>query len=88
MRLAVRLSASEALRAKLVKEPGDAALAAKVSHQIIRMAVIMCGLLVPGVLLWIAFDIQGGPWITALKWLAIGLMGVSAVHAFATRSKG
>jgi hypothetical protein len=88
MRLAARLSASKALRAKLVKEPGDAALAAKVSHQIIRMAVIMCGLLVPGVLLWIAFDIQGGPWITALKWLAIGLMGVSAVHAFATRSKG
>jgi hypothetical protein len=88
MRIAVRLSASDALRAKLVEQPGDAALAAKVSHQITRMAVIMCGLLVPGVLLWIAFDIQGGPWITALKWIAIGLMGASAAHAFATRGKG
>jgi len=45
------------------------------------------GLLVPGVLLWIAFDTQGVPIVTVLKWLAVGLMGVSAVHTFATRER-
>ena len=73
------------MRARLAEQPGDAALAAKVAHQITRMTVIMCGLLVPGTLLWIAFDIQGGPMITAFKWLAVGLMAVSAVHTVVRR---
>ena len=87
MRVAAWASASAAMQARLHEEAGDAALAAKAAHQITRMTVIMCGLLVPGVLLWIAFDIQGGPIITALKWLAIGLMGVSGVHTVVTRKR-
>jgi hypothetical protein len=87
LRVGAWASASEAMKARLHQEAGDAALAAKAAHQITRMTVIMCGLLVPGVLLWIAFDIQGGPIVTALKWLAIGLMGVSAVHTVVTRKR-
>ena len=52
------------MRARLNASPADAALAGKVSRQLWRMTVIMCGLLVPGMLLWIAYDIQGGPKIT------------------------
>ncbi len=87
MRVAAWASANDAMRAKLSGRPGDAELAAKVAHQIWRMTVIMCGLLVPGVLLWIAYDIQGGPIITLLKWLAVGLMGASMAHAVLTRGK-
>ena len=85
MRVAARASSSEAMKARLHEEAGDAALAAKAAHQITRMTVIMCGLLVPGTLLWIAFDVQGGPLVTALKWLAIALMGGSAVHTYIRR---
>ena len=81
MNIAAALSASAEMRARLSAAPGDAALAAKVSRQLIRMTVIMCGLLVPGLLLWIAFDIEGGPIVTALKWLAVLLMAGSVVHA-------
>jgi hypothetical protein len=87
MRIAVWASASPAMRARLVEEPGDTALAAKAAHQITRMTVIMCGIFVPGTLLWIAFNIQGGPNITTLKWLAIVLMGASMAHTVVNRRK-
>ncbi len=87
LRVGAWASASDAMKARLYEETGDTALAAKAAHQITRMTVVMCGLLVPGVLLWIAFDIKGGPIVTALKWLAIGLMGVSAVHTVVTRKR-
>lgn len=85
MRVAAWASANAAMLAQLHEEPGDAALAAKAAHQITRMTVIMCGIFVPGTLLWIAFDIHGGPLITALKWLAIGAMGGSIVHTIRGR---
>jgi hypothetical protein len=77
MRLAAMLVGGKTLRAALIAAEGDEALAAKVSWQINRIMLIMCGLLVPGILLFIAYDIQAGPIITALKWLAIALMAVS-----------
>ena len=64
----------DAMRAQLRPAPGDDALAAKVSWQINRMTLIMCGALVPGVLLFIAYDIHAGPLISVLKWLAAALM--------------
>ena len=79
MRLSAVLVASKTMRAALVAAPGDEALASKVSWQINRITLVMCGLLVPGILLFIAYDIDAGPIITALKWLAIALMAVSAL---------
>jgi hypothetical protein len=88
MRVAALASTNDAMRAGLSAQPGDAELAAKVAFQLTRMTVIMCGLLVPGVLLWIAFDIKGGPIVTALKWIAVGLMAVSMAHTVVARRKG
>lgn len=51
----------------------DDALAAKVRWQINRIALMMCGALVPGIVLFIAYDIQAGPLINALKWAAVAL---------------
>jgi hypothetical protein len=85
MSIAARASTTPAMLAALHEEPGDAALAAKASHQITRMAVIMCGILVPGTMLWIAFDIDSGPITAALKWAAIGLMAASATHTLIRR---
>lgn len=89
MRLSSALVASQAIRAALVAAPGDEALAAKVSWQINRIMLVMCGLLVPGILLFIAYDINAGPIITALKWLAIALMAVSVgVGALQRKKQG
>ena len=50
--------------------------------------LVMCGLLVPGILLFIAYDIDAGPIITTLKWLAIVLIAVSvAVGALQQRKR-
>ncbi len=57
------------------------------SWQINRIMLIMCGLLVPGILLFIAYDIQAGPIIAALKWLAIALMAVSTFTGIARQRK-
>jgi hypothetical protein len=73
MNLAARWSAADAIRAQLHATAGDAALAAKVRWQINRIALIMCGALVPGMILFIAYDIQAGPLINALKWAALAL---------------
>ena len=88
LRLSSALVASKEMRAGLAAAPGDKALAAKVSWQINRIMLIMCGLLVPGILLFIAYDIQSGPIITALKWLAIALMGVSVAVGALQRKRG
>lgn len=87
MRLASAWSGGEAIGARIASATGDADLAGKVAHQILRMTVIMCGIFVPGTLLWIAYDIHAGPIVTALKWAAIGLMAVSTTHAIVTRRK-
>ena len=88
MRLSAMLVGGKTVRAALVPAPGDEALAAKVSWQINRIMLIMCGLLVPGILLFIAYDIDAGPIITTLKWLAIVLMAVSvAVGALQQRKR-
>lgn len=88
LRAASALSADAAMRASLVAAPGDAALARKVSWQISRITLIMCGLLVPGMLVFIAYDIEAGPIIAALKWLAIALMAVSAAGGWARQKRG
>jgi hypothetical protein len=73
MNLAARWSADDAMRAQLRATADDDALAAKVRWQINRIALIMCGALVPGMILFIAYDIQAGPLINALKWAAVAL---------------
>lgn len=88
MRLSAMLVGGKTLRAALVPAAGDEALAAKVSWQINRIMLIMCGLLVPGILLFIAYDIQAGPIITALKWLAIALMAVSTATGIVRQRQG
>ncbi|MBN9221063.1 MAG: hypothetical protein J0I79_24215 [Mesorhizobium sp.] len=88
MRLSAMLVGGRTLRAALVPAAGDEALAAKVSWQINRIMLIMCGLLVPGILLFIAYDIQAGPIITALKWLAIALMAVSTATGIVRQRQG
>jgi hypothetical protein len=87
MRLSAMLLGGKTVRAALAPAAGDEALAAKVSWQINRIMLIMCGLLVPGILLFIAYDIQAGPIITALKWLAIALMAVSTLTGIARQRK-
>ncbi|BCG72490.1 hypothetical protein MesoLj113a_36480 [Mesorhizobium sp. 113-1-2] len=87
MRLSAMLLGGKTVRAALAPADGDEALAAKVSWQINRIMLIMCGLLVPGILLFIAYDIQAGPIITALKWLAIALMAVSTLTGIARQRK-
>ncbi|MER9374846.1 hypothetical protein [Mesorhizobium sp. M0491] len=82
MHLSAMLVGGKTVRAVLVPALGDEALASKVSWQINRIMLVMCGLLVPGILLFIAYDIQAGPIITVLKWLAIALMAVSTVTGF------
>ncbi|MER9866079.1 hypothetical protein NKJ35_02570 [Mesorhizobium sp. M0136] len=88
LRLSTALVAPKSLHAAIVAVPGDQALAAKVSWQINRITLVLCGLLVPGILLFIAYDIEAGPIITALKWLAIALMAVSvAIGAWQRRKQ-
>jgi hypothetical protein len=77
LRIAAWMSADPAIRAELAAAPGDAALSSKISWQINRIALIMCGVLLPGMLVWIAYDIEAGPIIAAIKWLGIALMDVS-----------
>jgi hypothetical protein len=86
MRVAAGLVAS-GLRSRLVATPETAALWAKVSWQIRRMVVLMCGALVPGILLFIAFDIKGGPIITTLKWIGFAAVAASTAHT-ARRYRG
>ena len=86
MRAAASWCADRAAVAALPRSDLDPALAGKVSWQIGRITLVMCGLLVPGTLLFIAWDIRGGPVLIALKWLAIALMGASmALGALRTR---
>lgn len=73
MNLAARWSADDETRASLRAAPGDDALAAKVRWQINRMALLMCGALVPGIVIWVAYDIHAGPLVTMLKWIAVAL---------------
>ncbi|WP_152536069.1 hypothetical protein [Mesorhizobium loti] len=87
MRLSAMLVGGKKVREALVPAAGDQALASKVSWQINRIMLIMCGLLVPGILLFIAYDIQAGPIITALKWVAIVLMAVSTLTGVARQRK-
>lgn len=87
MRLSAILVGGKTVRAALVPAAGDEVLAAKVSWQINRIMLILCGLLVPGILLFIAYDIQAGPIITALKWLAIALMAASTLTGIARQRK-
>jgi hypothetical protein len=82
MRITARLVASDATRT-LKPAPGDAALEAKIGWQIRRMIIIMCGVLVPGTLIFIAFNIQAGPVITVIKWVSIGLVALSTAFGAA-----
>ncbi|MBZ9741637.1 MULTISPECIES: hypothetical protein [unclassified Mesorhizobium] len=87
MRFSTMLVGGKAMREALVPAAGDEVLASKVSWQINRIMLIMCGLLVPGILLFIAYDIEAGPIITSLKWLAIALMAVSTLTGIARQRK-
>ncbi|MER9597571.1 MULTISPECIES: hypothetical protein [unclassified Mesorhizobium] len=67
LRLSTALVAPKSLHTNLVAVAGDQALAAKVSWQINRIMLVLCGLLVPGILLFIAYDIDASPIIAAMK---------------------
>lgn len=67
MRAAAWLCASKELRAARITAAQDLALERKISWQLLRMTLVMCGAMVPGMLLWISFDIDGGPILSALK---------------------
>lgn len=77
LRAAAALVTGEAIRTSLAPALGDGALASKIAWQINRITLVMCGLLVPGMLIWITYDIHAGPLVTALKWIAIAAMGAS-----------
>jgi hypothetical protein len=77
MSLAARWSADDAMRKELHATAEDAVLGAKVRWQINRIALLMCGALVPGILIWVAYDIRAGALITTLKWIAVGLVLLS-----------
>ncbi len=85
MRMTAWLLATEKVRSRLASEPDDEALWAKVRFQMTRMTVIMCGLLVPGILVFITFNIDGGPLITALKWSANAAVLISIAHTWYRR---
>ncbi len=88
MRIAAWLCASAEMKAKLRSTPGIEALDARVTWQLMRMTLIMCGVLVPGLLLWIAFDIDGGPLLTGLKLLLAFLLIASTTTAALRRRSG
>ena len=79
--VAARLCATPAIRQRLSGEPGDAALLHKVGFQITRVSAIMCGVFVPGTMLWIAFNVEAGPMVTVLKLAAIGAMAASIAYS-------
>lgn len=85
MRVTAWLLTTDKVRGRLASEPGDAALWAKVRFQMTRTTVIMCGLLVPGILIFITFNIDGGPLITTLKWAANAAVLLSMAHTWYRR---
>lgn len=78
MWVAAAVAADASMKAKLSPQPGDAELAAKVRWQLLRIVLVMCGLLVPGTILFITFNIDAGPILKVLQWASIGLMVLSA----------
>jgi len=88
MRIAAWLCASAEMKAKLRSTPEIEELDARVSWQLMRMTLIMCGILVPGLLLWIAFEIDGGPLLTGLKFLLAFLFIASTATAALRRRSG
>jgi hypothetical protein len=47
--------------------------------------LVVCGLFVPLCTLWIVFDLSAGPWITALKWLALAALAASGLGLWRAR---
>jgi hypothetical protein len=86
MRIAAWLCASNDLRASLRTTPEIELLDARVSWQLMRMTLIMCGILVPGMLLWITLNIDGGPVLTTLKFILAALF-IGSTAAAALRRK-
>jgi hypothetical protein len=87
MRIAAAMSTDDETRTRLTPAPGDGELEHKVAYQINRMTAIMCGVFVPGTLLWIAFNIRAAPIVIALKWLSIAAMGTSIAYSRMARPK-
>jgi len=77
MRLAARFMARHVDFSAIGPQPDDTALAAKIRFQIRRMTAIMCGIFIPGCLLWIAFNIDAGPIVTVVKIAAIAVIFLS-----------
>jgi hypothetical protein len=71
--------------AALTEEGGDVALYAKFRRQLWRVALVMCGLFVPGCWLWIIFDLHAGPFITVMKWVTVLWMAVAGVAMWRLR---
>ncbi len=87
---ASRLCADARMHGRLASHPDDDALAAKIRWQLGRITLVMCGLLVPGMLLFIAYDIDGGPLLSALKWLGaiIVLLSVAGLGRGGKKRRG
>jgi hypothetical protein len=87
LRIATSAAADANLRSQLTAAQGDQALSAKISGQINRITLIMCGLLVPGIVIWVTYDIDSGSIVTALKWLAAALMALSMASGLRRRNR-
>jgi hypothetical protein len=88
MRIAAPLSAGARTRGNLSTLTYDPALWAKVAFQMHRITLVMCGFLVPGVLLFIAYNIDGGPIITVLKWISWVALLISTGDTVRRRKAG
>lgn len=85
MRFAALVSTGERMRSSLEAADGDRALARKVAFQIGRVMAIMCGVFVPGTLLWIAFHVESSPLVSALKWVSYAALAAAAIYSVRIR---
>jgi hypothetical protein len=67
MRISAWICASKAMRRKKSSTAQDRRLAARVSWQLMRITLVTCGLLVPGMLLFIALGMDGGLKLMTVK---------------------
>jgi hypothetical protein len=84
MRISAWLCASTELKKNLRSTPELERLDVRVSWQLMRMTLIMCGILVPGMLLWITLNIDGGPILSVLK-ILLALLFIGSVATAALK---
>jgi hypothetical protein len=74
MRITAWWCSSKEMRAKLIEKKEDVALAKRVAWQINRITLIMCGILVPGVVLLTSFETRAPETVITLLKIFCGLV--------------